>query len=35
MAITWLQSTGWSYQDRKKDFDVLGSGMLALTRIRR
>ncbi|MET7906079.1 site-specific integrase [Streptomyces sp. NPDC005355] len=30
LAISWLQSTGWSYQEPKKDFDVLGSGILAL-----
>lgn len=30
MATAWLQSTGWSYQDPKKDFDALGSGMPAL-----
>ncbi|WP_327241072.1 tyrosine-type recombinase/integrase [Streptomyces sp. NBC_01320] len=29
-ATAWLQSSGWSYQDPKKDFDALGSGMLAL-----
>ncbi|MEU0836392.1 site-specific integrase [Streptomyces sp. NPDC005969] len=30
MAASWLRSTGWSYQDPKKDFDVLGSGILTL-----
>ncbi|MFB8137610.1 tyrosine-type recombinase/integrase [Streptomyces mirabilis] len=30
LATVWLQSTGWSYQDPKKDFDALGSGMLTL-----
>jgi hypothetical protein len=30
LATAWLQSTGWSYQDPKKDFDALGSGMLVL-----
>ncbi|WP_406380417.1 tyrosine-type recombinase/integrase [Streptomyces sp. NBC_01618] len=30
LATGWLQSTGWSYQDPKKDFDALGSGMLPL-----
>ncbi len=30
MAVSWLQSTGWSYQDPKKDFDALGSGILTL-----
>ncbi|MGW6602500.1 tyrosine-type recombinase/integrase [Streptomyces sp. NPDC055036] len=30
LATGWLQSTGWSYQDPKKDFDALGGGMLPL-----
>ncbi|MEV8529751.1 hypothetical protein AB0451_37540 [Streptomyces sp. NPDC052000] len=30
LATRWLQSTGWSYQEPKKDFDALGSGMLPL-----
>lgn len=30
LAMTWLQSTGWSYRTPKNDFHALGSGLLPL-----